>query len=135
MFGQQLQISLGFVIELIGNLGISGAVPPAGNWDRHRYQLREYEEDESCNLLSYAFGHGRGEAQNFIARSVFGLVRIYNLLPSSIVEGAGTVSEFQSMLQGLVKQRAAAGFSDWQVILSPRGGRQQHPLLHMLGRL
>ena len=114
---------------------LSGAVPPTGNWDRHRYQLREYEEDESCNLLSYAFGHGRGEAQNFIARSVFGLVRIYNLLPSSIVEGAGTVSEFQSMLQGLVKQRAAAGFSDWQVILSPRGGRQQHPLLHMLGRL
>ena len=110
----------------------SGAAPPVGNWEKHNHQLREYGDDESSNVLSYAFGHGRCEAQKFVSRSALGLVRVYNHLPKSIVEGATSVSQFQSLLQDLVKQRAAAGHADWQNVLSPRVGWQRHPLVLLL---
>ena len=42
----------------------SGAQPPAGGWNRHRFQLVEYEDDVSSNALSYGFGHGRGELRH-----------------------------------------------------------------------
>ena len=82
--------------------------------------------------MSYAFGHGRGHAQDFVTRSALGLAKVYNLLPKSIVEEAGTVSEFQGMLQDLVKQRASSGHDDWKCLLSPRVAWQRHSLVHML---
>ena len=110
----------------------SRAAPPAGNWEKHNHQLREYGDDESSDVLSYDFGHGRGEAQKFVSRSALGLVRVYNHLPKSIVEGTTSVSQFQSLLQGLVKQRASAGHADWQHVFSPRVGWRRHPLVHLL---
>ncbi len=61
-----------------------------------------------------------------------GLVRVYNHLPKSIVEGTTSVSQFQSLLQGLVKQRASAGHADWQLVFSPRVCWRRHPLVHLL---
>ena len=29
----------------------SGAAPPAGNWEKHNHQLREYDDDESSELF------------------------------------------------------------------------------------
>ena len=71
-------------------------------------------------MLSYAFGHGRGEVQSFVKRSVFGLIKVYNNLPKDVVEGAVDVSHFQHMLQNLIKNRAVGGYNDWKCLLSPR---------------
>ena len=110
----------------------SGAAPPAGNWEKHNHQLREYGNDESSNVLSYFFENGRGEAQKFISRSALGLVKVYNHLPRCIVDGTTSVKQFQSLLQDLVKQRASAGHADWQEIFSPRRSWRSHPLVHLL---
>ena len=99
---------------------LSGAAPPPGNWEKHRFQLREYNDDEHGSMLSYAFGHGRGEVQSFVKRSVFGLIKVYNNLPKDVVEGAVDVSHFQHMLQNLIKNRAVGGYNDWKCLLSPR---------------
>ena len=111
---------------------LSGAAPPAGNWEKHNRQLHEFRADESPNSMGYFFASGRGEAQKFVTCSALGLVSVYNHLPKSIVEGATTVCQFQSYLQDLVKQRAAAGHDDWQLVLSPRVSWRHHPLVHLL---
>ena len=82
--------------------------------------------------MGFFVGSGRGEAQKFVSCSALGLVRVYNNLPKSIVEGATTVSQFQSFLRDLVKQRAAAGHDDWQLVFSPRVSWRHHPLVHLL---
>ena len=111
---------------------LSGAAPPPGQWQKHRFQLHEHRDDTSSNVLSYAFGHGRGGAQGFVMRSALGLVSVCNRLPKTVVEDAESVSHFQSLLQDLVKQRAASGFNDLQSVLSPRVAWQYHPLVHLL---
>ena len=52
-------------------------------------------------------------------RSVFGLIRVYNLLPANVV-GASSVSAFQQRLQKLMTCQATSGARDWQVLFSPR---------------
>ena len=39
----------------------SGAAPPAGNWEKHNHQLRDYGDDESSNVVSYFVGSSRAE--------------------------------------------------------------------------
>ena len=63
-----------------------------------------------------------------IARSVLGLVAVYNLLPEDIIR-QGSVSTFQSALQRLVLDRADDGAADWAETLSPRQPLAAHPLL------
>ena len=62
---------------------------------RHRLQLVELEPS----------------APDYLRRSLLGLCRVYNLLPSWIVEKCSAVKSFQGALQALVKDRAAAGCS------------------------
>ena len=66
---------------------------------------------------------------DIIQRSIFGLIPIYNLLPAPIIK-LENVSEFQSSLQKIVKQRAISGQDDWPFSLSPRIQRHCHPLLN-----
>ena len=66
---------------------------------------------------------------DYIARSAFGMIKINNMLPAWIV-AFNTVSEFQSALQQLVKNRFAAGCVDWQETLEPTLPLLTHPLSH-----
>ena len=50
-----------------------------------------------------------------------------NLLPREVVQ-EDSVKAFQSKLQGLVKERGAAGCFDWAETLSPRVPLWKHPL-------
>ena len=70
---------------------------------------------------------GSAPAQ-YIENSAYGLIRVYNMLPASVVEASSTVSNFQSALQDLVKYRASQSFSDWEFTLSPRIPGCRHPL-------
>ena len=60
-------------------------------------------------------------------RSALGLIWVYNRLPPEIARH-NTVKEFQTSLQHLLKDRVAAGCSDWMITLSPRVPVYCHPL-------
>ena len=77
---------------------------------RHRFHLKEVP----CNRL--------------LSRSAIGLIAVYNLLPSWVVE-TFSVKCFQGKLQSLVKSRATEGCGDWALTLSPRHVPSKHPLL------
>ena len=62
-----------------------------------------------------------------IKRSVFGLVAVYNFLPSPVV-ACGSVHEFQRALQHMVTARAKACCGDWEDTLNPRIPVSRHPL-------
>ena len=72
--------------------------------NRHRLQLTEYRE---------------GSHHKLIERSVFGLVRIWNRLPSPLIE-ASTVSNFQKGLTELARACCRLNLVDWADTLSPR---------------
>ena len=59
--------------------------------------------------------------------SIFGLIRVYNLLDAHIIEQR-SVSAFQSMLQQLLFARVCAGCTDWRDTFSPRIPMHAHPL-------
>ncbi len=81
--------------------------------ERHRYQLVDFR--------------ARGSNTRLLARSAFGLIGVYNLLPDWVFN-VKTVKCFQRNLQELVKQRATAGCADWPDSLSPRLPWATHPL-------
>jgi hypothetical protein len=54
-----------------------------------------------------------------LRRSLFGLVRIYNLLPQSVVDFK-SVKEFQSILQGALRHAASLGIPNWDSLFSNR---------------
>ena len=70
---------------------------------------------------------GSSPAQ-YIQNSAHGLVKVYNLLPASIVESSACVPSFQKALQALVQDRANDGCSNWELTLSPRIPMYRHPL-------
>ena len=82
---------------------------------RHRLQLIE---DNSGHWTDFAFPGSR--PAEYIRRSMFGLVGIYNRLPAEVVEAASTVGTFQSGLQRMLKDAAASGVIGWERIFSPR---------------
>ena len=81
--------------------------------NRHRLQLQS---------------HCGGQHTDYLRRSIFGAIDVYNLLPPYIVEEESDVSKFQARLQDLVLSRALAGCSDWALSLSPRVPLHAHPL-------
>ena len=60
-------------------------------------------------------------------RSIFGLIRIYNLLPDFVVH-MNSVHDFQSALTGLLKEYVGLNFRDWALLYSPRLPIVGHPL-------
>ena len=62
---------------------------------------------------------------SYVARSAIGAVRVYNILPSAVVQ-APTVKRFQRALQHLVTDAAKAGFGDWHHCLSSHQPRLHH---------
>jgi hypothetical protein len=62
-----------------------------------------------------------------VKKSVLGLAAVYNMLPDKCRK-ARNVTEFQSQLQGLLKQRMIDGCGDWQEAFSPRVPLARHPL-------
>ena len=79
---------------------------------RHRFHLEDSIDGRHLNLFR---------------DSVFGLMRVYNLLDPEIVE-AQSVANFQAKLQQLLLSRACAGCMDWRDTFSPRVAMYEHPL-------
>ena len=82
-----------------------------------------HSQQVSCNFGSSPL--------DIFKRSVFGLSRVCNLLPSRIVR-LQNVRAFQGALQQLLIEQAVADRPHWQALLSPRWPVQQHPLIHVL---
>lgn len=80
---------------------------------RHRFQLEDPQDS--------------GRYTEFLRRSIFGLIGVYNLLPARVVEEA-SVSGFQSALQGMLIEQAQAGEEGWDKLLSPRHFLYNHPI-------
>ena len=76
---------------------------------RTRLQIRRHNKQ----LIAPPFG------TETLRRSLFGLVRIYNLLPQSVVD-LKSVKEFQSTLQGALRNAASLGIPNWDSLFSPR---------------
>ena len=51
-------------------------------------------------------------------RSLFGLVRVYNVLPQSVVD-APSISIFQGLLQDGLRRAAQANINRWPALFSP----------------
>ena len=60
-------------------------------------------------------------------RSIFGLIRVYNMLPDSVVQ-ASSVKEFQRLLTMIMKILASQEYRRWDVLFSPRIPINEHPL-------
>ena len=99
----------------------SGALHPNGRSTlrKHNRQLRSFR---------------RGKFLETIAKSIFGLVDIYNMLPQQIIDTT-CVHNFQRQLQGLLKQQAILNVTDWEHLFSPRHALHNHPLARMLNRV
>ena len=76
---------------------------------RHRFHVADIRRARMCT------------------RSALGLVAVYNLLPSWVVENF-SVGGFQGGLQSLLKSRAAEGCADWPSSFCPRIPVATHPL-------
>ena len=68
------------------------------------------------------------------AKSILGLVDIYNLLPQEIVSSED-VHTFQAKLQSMMKQMVNAGQRNWETIFSPRHALHMHLLLSILNKV
>ena len=91
----------------------------------HRLQLMTLQDHASDFVLP-----GSAPAQ-YIENSAYGLIKVYNMLPASIVESSPSVRHFQSALQDLVRYRANQTYMDWEMTLSPRVPSYRHPLRHL----
>jgi hypothetical protein len=104
-------------------------------------QIREYFNFEASNHTvgrSALRRHNRqlttyrtGKFLETTAKSIFGLIDIYNLLPQAIVD-ANDVHLFQAKLQGMLKGEVRKGRSDWETLFSPRHPLHLHPLARLL---
>ena len=86
--------------------------PTRADSQRHRRQLVDPRSGNHSELL---------------CRSALGLIAVYNMLPSRVVDVA-SVSEFQSALQSIVRDAACRQCDNWEAILSPRHAIYCHPL-------
>ena len=71
--------------------------------------------------------HRRGIFLDVVGHSILGLADVYNLLPACVVQ-AKNVTDFQTLLQQLVKSAAMNNCYDWRSLLSPRVALHSHPL-------
>ena len=70
---------------------------------------------------------GKGRDLDMFRRSVFGMVRVYNLLLDEIVM-KDIVKSFLATLQGLLEDRAGTEAPSWQFLFSCRRDSVSHPL-------
>ena len=82
--------------------------PPPTHDPTTRLSVRRH----SCQLVEPAF------RTDVLKRSIFGLVVIYNLLPSKVV-ASKSIKLFQRMLQGALRRAAAANIPDWSFLFAP----------------
>ena len=79
---------------------------------RHQWQLEDPRDGTHSELL---------------ARSVFGLIGVYNVLPDCSI-GEPSVQLFQRALQSILKERASASIDGWAALYSPRQPLYSHPV-------
>ena len=82
---------------------------------RHTKQLRTYRN---------------GHFLESTAKSIFGLIDVYNMLPQEMVD-TECVHKFQGQLQGLLKDHAETDVN-WETLFSPRHALHLHPLARRL---
>jgi len=87
---------------------------PAGPTHHHATRLQTHRH--SYQLVDRC----QGRQSEMLARSVFGLVRVYNLLPQSLVDEQD-VSRFQKMLTKTVRAECEIKAPRWIYIYSVRG--------------
>ena len=80
---------------------------------RHEHRLHEYQD---------------GKQLDVVTRSALGLVSIYNMLPTEIVE-ASSVKLFQRLLQNFAKDCASRENPLWASLFSTNHALHSHPLL------
>ena len=97
---------------------------PAG---RHKLQLVEYTQGDYTDFV-----YPNSRPAEYIARSGLGLTTVYNLLPADVVEASGSVTDFQSKLQEILRSQASKGASSWSSTFSPRWSITNHPLRSLL---
>ena len=85
---------------------------PQTQHQRHRYHLQDMMGTHFLEV---------------VRNSMFGLIRIYNLLDPSIIESR-SVSSFQAKCQQVALSRAMSGCDDWHQTFSPRIPLFRHPL-------
>ena len=68
-----------------------------------------------------------GRHLNIFRQSIFGLLRVHNLLDPEIVD-APSVAASQGSLQQALLARACGGCADWAETFSPRIDLCSHPL-------
>ena len=83
---------------------------------RHDKQLKTYR---------------RGKFLETTAKSILGLIDIYNMLPQELVD-IENVRAFQSKLQAILKKYAATDAPNWETLFSPRHALHLHPLVKVL---
>jgi hypothetical protein len=69
-----------------------------------------------------------GSHTEYVNRSALGLDNVYNLLPQKVL-CAVKVSDFQRLLQDMVKERASRDDRNWKHLFSPRQDMTQHMLV------
>jgi hypothetical protein len=87
--------------------------PPEQTQERYSTRLRVRRHDKQISDIC------QGHQLDMVARSVFGLVRIYNLLPPAIVE-ASTIKSFQKALTQKARDACENNTPMWQLLYSPR---------------
>ena len=65
--------------------------------------------------------------RDYISRSIFGYIWIYNLLPQFVVN-APSAKIFQKKCQSLLRVVAASGGDEWKALFCPRQPRNHHLL-------
>ena len=81
----------------------------------HNYKTRFQDYRHTMHLIETR----EGTHHALLRRSVFGLLRIWNRLPSRVVQ-APSVKDFQKMLTDIVRSACRQGHSQWMCVLSPR---------------
>ena len=90
--------------------------PPAPlDQNQSRYSTRLATRRHDRQLLERC----QGQHLDIMARSIFGLSRIYNLLPQAVVDSSG-VTIFQSQITNLAREACREGGTNWCNCFSPR---------------
>jgi len=106
------------------DIAMLGVIHRAG-LDSGPVQLRQFFKLAGSTSGRFRHRHSRHmldpcdtrNCQNFLSRSVLGLVGVYNALPEYVV-ACRSVSSFQAKLQDLVKYLATTGYSEWKTCLN-----------------
>ena len=107
MFGLLHRIVLGICPSQLGDLFPFAAAPDRGRIPTRLWIIRHGKQFCERRFHTDAFG-----------RSLFGMTRVYNLLPQIIVDSP-TVKAFQRSLQNGLRRAANAETNEWQSLFSP----------------